>query len=200
MARSSDNLGVPIVSLQACADWMTGLLGNLCSSAGVQLVGSLGHPNKMGEGMRRWMLVALAVVLAGCAQAATDRGHAAGGDPTSGRVAPAPRTVTVTARANRRVLLAIRDRLELRFPPTTDTTWRLGTWPLGSLSLQSRDDRTGHWTFVARAVGSGHVVLRPAGVCMPPRLCPVAADAPIDGVHARIPGRGGIISIAVFVR
>src|SRR5215208_524131 len=93
-----------------------------------------------GEGMRRWMLVALAVALAGCAQAATDRSHAAGGDPASGRVAPAPRTVTVTARAaNRRVLLAIRDRLELRFPPTTDTTWRLGTWPLGSLSLQSRD-------------------------------------------------------------
>jgi hypothetical protein len=155
----------------------------------------------MGEGMRRWMLVALAVALASCAQAATDRGHAAGGDPASGRVAPAPRTVTVTARAaNRRVLLAIRDSLEIRFPPTTDTTWRLGTWPLGSLSLQSRDDRTGQWTFVARAVGSGHVVLRPAGVCMPPRLCPVAADAPIDGVHARIPGRGGIISIAVFVR
>ena len=72
--------------------------------------------------------------------------------------------------------------------------------PIGSLGLQSRDDRTGHWTFVARAVGSGHVVLRPAGVCMPPRLCPVAADAPIEGVHARIPGRGGIISIAVFVR
>jgi hypothetical protein len=147
------------------------------------------------------MLVALAVALAGCAQAATDRGHAAGGNPTSGTVAPAPRTVTVTARAaNRQVLLAIRDRLELRFPPTTDTTWRLGTWPLGSLSLHARDDRTGHWMFVARAVGSGHVVLRPAGPCRPPRLCPVAADAPIDNAHPPIPGRGGVISIAVFVR
>ena len=151
--------------------------------------------------MRRWMLVALAVALAGCAQATTDHDQATGGNLTSGTIAPAPRTVTVTARAaNRQVLLAIRDRLELRFPPTTDTTWRLGTWPLGSLSLHARDDRTGHWTFVTRAVGSGHVVLRPAGVCRPPRLCPVAADAPIDDVHVRIPGRGGVISIAVLVR
>jgi hypothetical protein len=151
--------------------------------------------------MRRWMLVALAVAVAGCARSASDRGQSAGGDPTSGTVAPAPRTVTVTARdANRRVVLAIGDRLELRFPPTTDTTWRLGTWPTGSLSLQARDGRTGHWTFVAQALGSGNVVLRPAGVCRPPRLCPVAADAPIDAVHARIPGRGGVISIAVLVR
>jgi len=151
--------------------------------------------------MRRWMLVALAVALAGCAQAATDRGQAAGGDLTSGTVAPAPRTVTVTARdANRRVLLSIRDRLELRFPPTADPTWRLETWPAGSLSLHSRDDRTGHWTFVARAVGSGHVVLRPGGACRPPRLCPVAADDSIEGAHPPIPGRGGIISIAVLVR
>jgi hypothetical protein len=151
--------------------------------------------------MRRWMLVTLAVALAGCAQAATESGQATGGDPTSGTVAPAPSTVTVTAQdANRRVLLSIGDRLELRFPPTADTTWRLATWPPNSLSLHSRDDRTGHWTFVARAVGSGRVVLRPAGVCMPPRLCPVAADAAIDAVHTRIPGRGGVISIAVLVR
>ena len=149
--------------------------------------------------MRRWMLVALAVAVAGCAQAATDHDQATGGNLTSG--APAARTVTVTARdANRRVVLAIGDRLELRLPPTTDTTWRLGTWPTGSLRLHARDDRTGHWTFVARALGSGNVVLRPAGVCRPPRLCPVAADAPIDDAHARIPGRGGVISIAVLVR
>jgi hypothetical protein len=149
--------------------------------------------------MRRWVLVVLAVALAGCAQAATDRGQAAGGNPTP--VAAAPRTVTVTAgNANQRVLLAIGDRLELRFPPTTDMTWRLATWAALSLGVQSRDDRAGHWTFVARAVGSGHVVLRPAGPCRPPRLCPVAADAAIDDVHAPIPGRGDLISIAVLVR
>ena len=149
--------------------------------------------------MRRWMLVALAVAVAGCAQAATDHGQAAGGNLTSG--APAARTVTVTARdANRRVVLAIGDRLELRLPPTADTTWQLATWPTGSLSLHARDDHTGYWTFVARALGSGHVVLRPAGVCRPPRLCPVAADAPIDNIHPPIPGRGGVISIAVLVR
>jgi hypothetical protein len=151
--------------------------------------------------MRRWMLVALAVAVAGCAQAATDPGQVAGADPTSGTVAPAARTVTVTARdANRRVVLAIGDRLELRLPPTADTTWQLATWPTGSLSLHARDDHTGYWTFVARALGSGHVVLRPAGVCRPPRLCPVAADAPIDNIHPPIPGRGGVISIAVLVR
>ena len=149
--------------------------------------------------MRRWMLVALAVAVAGCAQSATDRGQAAGGNLTSG--APAARTVTVTARdANRRVVLAIEDRLELRLPPTADTTWQLANWPTGSLRLHARDDHTGHWTFVARALGSGNVVLRPAGVCRPPRLCPVAADAPIDAAHPPIPGRGGVISIAVLVR
>ena len=149
--------------------------------------------------MRRWMLVALAVAVAGCAQAATDPGQATGGNLTSGPAAA--RTVTVTARdANRRVVLAIGDRLQLRFLPTADTTWQLASWPTDSLSLQLRDDHTGHWTFVARALGSGHVVLRPAGVCRPPRLCPVAADAPIDDVHVRIPGRGGVISIAVLVR
>jgi hypothetical protein len=147
------------------------------------------------------MLVVLAVAVAGCAQAASDRGQAAGGGLTSGAVAPAPRTVAVTARdANRRVLLAIGDRLELRFPPTADTTWQLANWPARSLSLASRDDRTGHWTFVARAVGSGRVVLRPAGICRPPRLCPVAADDSIDGANPSIPGRGGVISIAVLVR
>jgi len=149
--------------------------------------------------MRRWMLVVLAVAVAGCAQAATDPGQATGGNLTSGPAAA--RTVTVTARdANRRVVLAIGDRLQLRFLPTADTTWQLASWPTDSLSLQLRDDHTGHWTFVARALGSGHVVLRPAGVCRPPRLCPVAADAPIDDVHVRIPGRGGVISIAVLVR
>jgi hypothetical protein len=145
------------------------------------------------------MLVVLAVALAGCAQAATDPGQATRGNPTP--VAPAPRTVTVTTRdANRRAVLAIGDHLELRFPPTTDTTWQLATWPTGPLRLHSRDDRTGHWTLVARALGSGHVVLRPAGPCRPPRLCPVAADAPIDAAHTPVPGRGGIISIAVLVR
>jgi hypothetical protein len=145
------------------------------------------------------MLVVLAVAVAGCAQAATDPGQATGGNLTSGPAAA--RTVTVTARdANRRVVLAIGDRLQLRFLPTADTTWQLASWPTDSLSLQLRDDHTGHWTFVARALGSGHVVLRPAGVCRPPRLCPVAADAPIDDVHVRIPGRGGVISIAVLVR
>ena len=149
--------------------------------------------------MRRWMLVALAVAVAGCAQAATDPGQATGGNLTSGPAAA--RTVTVTARdANRRVVLAIGDRLELRLPPTADTTWQLATWPTGSLSLHARDDHTGYWTFVARALGSGHVVLRPAGVCRPSRLCPVAADAPIDNIHPPIPGRGGVISIAVLVR
>ena len=149
--------------------------------------------------MRRWMLLALAVAVAGCAQSATDPGQATGGNLTSGPAAA--RTVTVTARdANRLVQLSIGDRLELRFPPTADTTWQLANWPASSLRLASRDDRTGHWTFVTRAVGSGHVVLRPAGPCRPPRLCPVAADAPIDAAHTPVPGRGGIISIAVLVR
>ena len=149
--------------------------------------------------MRRWMLLALAVAVAGCAQSATDPGQAAGGNPTP--VARAPKTVTVTARdANRLVQLSIGDRLELRFPPTADTTWQLASWPARSLRLASRDDHTGHWTFVTRAVGSGHVVLRPAGVCRPPRLCPVAADDSIGAANVRIPGRDGVISIAVLVR
>jgi hypothetical protein len=79
-------------------------------------------------------------------------------------------------------------------------TWRLAAWPTDPLSLQTRDDRVGRWTFTAHAPGHGKVVVRAAGVCAPPRLCPIAADGPTGGVHGDIPDRGGVISINMLVR
>jgi hypothetical protein len=105
-----------------------------------------------------------------------------------------------TRQANRIVVLAVGDHLDLRFPPTVAMTWQLAAWPTDLLSLQTRDDRVGRWTFTAHAPGHGKVVVRAVGACVPPRLCPIAADGPTGGVHGDIPDRGGVISINVLVR
>jgi len=149
--------------------------------------------------MRRWMLVvALASAVAGCAQPSTGTGQTAAPNAPTSSHALAPRTVTVTAReANRTLTLAVGDRLELRFPPTVGTTWRLAAWPTDLLSLQARNDRMGRWTFIAHIPGRGNLLLRAVGVCVPPRLCPIAADQPTDG---DFPNREGVISVSVLVR